>query len=141
MANVPRLTDAQWELIGPLLPLHPIRSDRRGHPWVDDRACADGVLWILKTGARWKDLPAGYPSYATCWRRLHLWSHTGTWDRILAVLLGKLDTDGKLDWRHACVDASFSAAKKGASKSGKPSVARAPSASWSPTGAGFPSVG
>ena len=64
------LTDAQWELIGPLLPEPKRRKDRRGRPWVSNRACLEGILWVLQTGAAWRFLPEQYPSPATCWRRL-----------------------------------------------------------------------
>jgi hypothetical protein len=60
---MPFLTESQWALIAPLLPRrrpHP----RGGRPWADDRACLEGILWILRTGARWRDLPRHYPSPA-----------------------------------------------------------------------------
>ena len=67
-----RLTDAQWALVEPHLPKRK-PSAKGGRPPADDRACFEGVLWILRTGARWKDLPKEYPSPATCWRRLAQW--------------------------------------------------------------------
>lgn len=63
------LTDRQWSKIGPLLP----KLSSWGRPWKDNRAVLEGILWILRTGARWKDLPERYPSPSTCWRRLKLW--------------------------------------------------------------------
>lgn len=54
-----RLTDAQWALVEPHLPKHKPRP-KGGRPHADDRACFEGVLWILRTGARWKDLPKDY---------------------------------------------------------------------------------
>ena len=66
------LTDRQWEKIRPLLPR--LRGGPKGgRPWADDRAVLTGILWVLKTGARWRDLPAAYPSHATCWRRLGMY--------------------------------------------------------------------
>src|SRR5438093_6080768 len=53
-----RLTDEQWSKIGPLLPRMP-RGGKGGRPWVDHREVIDGILWVLKTGARWRDLPEG----------------------------------------------------------------------------------
>ena len=50
------LTDEQWELLGPLIPKPPRREDGRGRPWRDPRDVLNGVLWILRTGAPWKDL-------------------------------------------------------------------------------------
>src|SRR5258708_35131103 len=64
------LSDAQWELIEPLLPEPKRRRDKRGRPWASNRACLEGILWVLQTGAAWRVLPDKYPSPATCWRRL-----------------------------------------------------------------------
>ncbi|MEO6443583.1 MAG: transposase, partial [Gemmatimonadaceae bacterium] len=60
------LTDEQWAVLAPLLPAPRRRKDRRGRPWRDPRDVLNGVLWILRTGAPWKDLPDRYPSYQTC---------------------------------------------------------------------------
>ncbi len=61
------LTDEQWRKIEPLLPKVK-RSPEGGRRRVDDRRCFEGILWVLRSGARWKDLPAQYPSPSTCWR-------------------------------------------------------------------------
>ena len=57
------LSDEQWKKIEPLLP----RDKSRGRSWADNRRVLEGVLWVLKVGARWRDLPKVYPSAATCW--------------------------------------------------------------------------
>ncbi|HKW61407.1 MAG TPA: transposase, partial [Candidatus Acidoferrum sp.] len=63
------LTDAQWEKLRPLLPK--ARTSRRGgRPRANDRKVLEGILWVLRSGARWCDLPEEFPSPATCWRRL-----------------------------------------------------------------------
>jgi transposase len=67
------LTDEQWALIGPFLPKLARRKDRRGRPWRDNRAVLNGILWILRTGALWADLPARYPSHQTRHRRCQRW--------------------------------------------------------------------
>jgi transposase len=64
------LTDEQWELVGVLLPPLRQRPDRRGRPPASNRACFEGMLWILQTGAAWRFLPDKFPSPSTCWRRL-----------------------------------------------------------------------
>lgn len=69
-ASLIRLTDDQWKKLEPLLPKQD-RNRRARRPWADSRAAFEGILWILKTGARWRDLPAAYPSPATRWRRLN----------------------------------------------------------------------
>jgi transposase len=64
------LTDEQWAVLEPLLPRRQRpRRTRRGRPWRDARAVLDGILWILRTGAPWADLPERYPPYQTCHRR------------------------------------------------------------------------
>ncbi len=67
------LTDEQWEILEPLIPVPPRRADGKGRPWRDPRDVLNGVLWILRTGAPWHDLPERYPPYQTCHRRFQRW--------------------------------------------------------------------
>lgn len=60
------LSDAQWELIRPLLPA----AKPTGRPRADDRRTLNGILYVLRTGCRWKDLPERYGSSVTCWRHI-----------------------------------------------------------------------
>ena len=122
-----KLTDAQWQLIQALFETDD--SPRRGRPSRPAREVLDGVLWVLKTGARWKDLPSRYPSYQTCHRRFQQWVRDGTLEEALRVLAQDLKERGGLDVREAFIDGTFSGAKKGALALGKPNAARAPS-SW-----------
>jgi transposase len=117
------LTDEQWQLVEPLLPPPIRRRDNRGRPCASNRACFEGILWILQTGAAWRFLPAEYPSPSTCWRRLKQWE--GVWLDAWRTLLGALDGEGLLRWDETFLDGSFAPAKKGAPQSVKPSVARA----------------
>src|SRR5215204_1199464 len=71
------LTDEQWEVLEPLIPDPPQREDSRGRPWRDPRDVLNGILWILRTGAPWKDLPERYPPYQTCHRRFQRWIEEG----------------------------------------------------------------
>jgi transposase len=71
------LGDEQWELIAPLLPQH----KRRGRPRADDRRTMNGILWMLRSGARWRDLPTKYGSRSTCHRRLKEWQDQGVWQK------------------------------------------------------------
>jgi transposase len=107
------LNDAQWEVVKPLL-REKTRSDGRGRPWREARAVLDGVLWILRTGARWQDLPGEYPPYQTCHRRFQQWVREGRLERILRTLADDLLARGALHLEEAFIDASFSSAKKGA---------------------------
>lgn len=121
------ITDQQWKKLEPLFPKRKCRRDGRGRPWADDRACFEGILWVLRTGARWRDMPEKYPSGVTCWRRLQQWEEEGVLEDIWRTLLGDLDRRGLLQWEETFMDGSFAPAKKGAWLWEKPSGARAPS--------------
>jgi transposase len=108
------LTDAQWALIQPHLP----PPKNRGRPRAQDRPTLNGILYVLRTGCRWHDLPPRYGSPVTCWRRLDQWQMDGTWERIWRAFLTSLDEAGKLDWSRAFLDGSFVPAKKGGSRLG-----------------------
>jgi transposase len=123
------ITDEQWEQIKPYLPQRRL-SPRGGRPPADDRACLEGILWVLRSGARWRDLPERYPSPSTCWRRLVEWEGEDVLVTIWQAFLDTLDEQGLLDWDEVFVDASFSPAKKGATESAKPSGERVRSGWW-----------
>ena len=122
-----KLTDAQWDVIEPLLPKS--SSQGRGRPRLDDRRVIDGILWVMKTGARWRDLPERYPSPATCHRRFQTWNRSSTWAHMLKALADDLIDRGDLDLSECAIDATFAPAKKGALPSEKLSAARGPR-SW-----------
>jgi transposase len=123
------LTEKQWAVLGPLLPKPRLRKDRRGRPWRDPRDVLNGILWVLRTGASWADLPERYPPYQTCHRRFQHWARDGTLERVLRALAVDLAARGKLDLSEAFIDGTFAGAKKGALVLGKPSGARGPR-SW-----------
>ena len=119
------LQDAQWDLIAPLLP----RKAGRGRPRCGDREVLNGILWILRSGARWKDLPDRFPSYQTCHRRFQQWRESGVLEKILRTLAKDLRDRGKIDVGECFIDGAFAGAKKGALALGKPSGAKVRS-SW-----------
>jgi transposase len=123
------LNDKQWEIIESLIPAMPVREDGKGRPRKDDRQVLNGILWILRSGARWQDLPPRFPSYQTCHRRFQEWVSAGVLKRILEALAEDLRSRGKLDLSECFIDATFVAAKKGALVSARPSGARVRS-SW-----------
>jgi transposase len=97
------LSDDQYRLIEPLLPT----NARPGHPWKDHRLVIDGVLWVLHTGAPWRDLPrATYGPWQTVYERFNRWTKDGTWGRLLEALHARLDAAGKIDWDLFCIDGS-----------------------------------
>jgi transposase len=102
------LTDKEWGLIKPLLP-----RQRRGRPRSDDRKTLNGILFVLKTGCRWKDVPLEYGKRNTCHNRLLKWQERGVWAKVLRVLLGQLGRRGRLKLSHGILDGSFAPAKKG----------------------------
>ena len=84
----------------------------------------NGILWVLRTGAPWADVPERYPSYQTCHRRFQQWVRSGVMKGILETLALDLKARGVLDVEEAFIDGSFAPAKKGALKSGRQNVVR-----------------
>jgi transposase len=113
------LTDEQWDLIGRFFPEPVRRADGRGRPWRENRAVLNGILWILRTGAPWADLPDRYPSYQTCHRRFQQWVRVGVLRSILEILAQALHDQGYLDLQEAFIDGSFAPAKQGGACVGK----------------------
>lgn len=103
----PLVTDELWELIQPLAPPEPPRR-KGGRPRIPDRLVLNGVLFVLKTGIAWEDLPQelGWGSGMTCWRRLRDWQEAGVWDAIHRVLLERLQAAGRVDWDRAVLDSA-----------------------------------
>ena len=124
LANARDLTDKQWTVPDGLIPKPIARDDRRGRPWKDRRAVLNGILWVLRTGAPWADLPERYPSYQTCHRRFQQWVRSGIMRGILEALAEDLQIKGRLDVREAFIDGSFATAKKGDRKLAKRNVER-----------------
>jgi transposase len=137
-ANARDLTDGQWEVLDDLIPEPPRREDGRGRPWKDRRAILNGILWVLRTGAPWADVPERYPSYQTCHRRFQQWVRSGVMRGVLEALALDLKTRGTLDVEEAFIDGSFAPAKKGGPKSGKQNAAREPKSWQSQTVTVFP---
>ena len=129
MARREEINDGQWQVIEPLLSKPKPRADGRGRPRQDDRAVLSGILWILRSGAAWQDLPERFVSYQTCHRRFQYWVRTGTLKRVLETLAEDLRARGKLDLAQCFIDGTFVGAKKGAAPSERPSGARVRS-SW-----------
>jgi transposase len=120
------LSDEQWQLIEPLLP----KPDKpRGRPRRNEREVWNGILWILRSGARWYDLPPRFAPYQTCHRRFQQWVRDGTLRCVLEALAADLRERGDLDLSECFIDGTFVAAKKGDREWVKPSTAKVAS-SW-----------
>jgi transposase len=130
MARGEELTDEQWAVIEPHLPELPIRKDGRGRPWRENREVMNGILWILRSGARWKDLPARFPPYQTCHRRFQQWVKDGSLRRVLEALAEDLRTRGDLDLSECFIDGTFIVAKKGGTELVRLSGAKARNSWW-----------
>jgi transposase len=91
-----KVSDELWDRIRPLLPVVQRRRRWPGRKRMDDRACLNGVLFVLATGIAWERLPQqlGYGSGMTCWRRLRDWQAAGVWHRLHALLLAELRAAG-----------------------------------------------
>ncbi len=122
----PILSDELWAIIEPLLPEW-TPSPEGGHPRVDVRRALTGILFVLKTGIPWEDLPCelGCGSGMTCWRRLRYWQAEGTWEKIHRVLLSRLRAAEGIDWSRALIDSSSVRAACGGGSRGPSPVDRA----------------
>src|SRR5579864_6145703 len=129
ISNTRDLTDANWKILDDLIPEPTPRRDGRGRPRRNRRAVLNGILWVLRTGAPWADVPERYPSYQTCHRRFQQWVRSGVMKEVLQALAQDLKERGALDVEEAFIDGSFAPAKKGAPRSGKQSAAKGPR-SW-----------
>ena len=125
----PEITDKQWEKLRPLFP-EPKASPKGGPKPIPNRPVFEGIVWLLRSGARWKDMPREYPSPATCWRRLWQWEEDGTLLKVWHTYLSELDEKGRLKWEECFADGSFAPAKKGGSALEKPNAERVRSLWW-----------
>ena len=90
------LTDAQWALLEPLLPSS---KGKQSRPFRDHRQVLEGIVFRLRTGCPWRDLPERFGPWQTVWKRHARFSKDGTWDQILAALLVTADQAGHVDWQ------------------------------------------
>lgn len=97
------LTDEQWERLKPLLPP---QKPKTGRTNLNHRRIINGILWILRTGAPWDDLPRRYGKRGTVSSRYYRWRKAGVWERIFADLQAQADADNNLDWTIHFVDST-----------------------------------
>jgi transposase len=97
------LTNAQWQRLPTLLPT---QKPLVGSPIVDHRMIVNGILWILRTGAPWRDLPERYGKWETVAGRFYRWRRKGLWQSILVSLQQQADAKGLLNWEIHHVDGS-----------------------------------
>jgi transposase len=117
----PLVSDALWERIAPLLPPpRPRRFRYPGRKPVDRRKVLTGIIFVLKTGIPWEELPQemGCGCGMTCWNYLHDWQRAGVWERLHKVLLDELQEADRIDWSRAAVDSTHARALGGGQKTG-----------------------
>jgi transposase len=109
-----RVSETLWKAIAPLLPEHQ-RSPKGGRPPVPDRACLEGIIFVLRSGMPWQMLPTrlGYGSGSTCWRRFRAWTQLGVWPELHQRLLRVLGRRGRINLERAVIDSASVRAFKG----------------------------
>jgi transposase len=117
----PILDDRLWEIIEPIIPKKKRRFRYPGRKPVSDRDALTGILFVLRTGIGWEDLPGemGCGCGMTCWRRLRDWQKAGIWDTIHRALLNRLRQADQIDFSRAIVDSSSVRAVFGGRKQGQ----------------------
>jgi transposase len=142
------LTDEQWAVIEPLLP-----QATTGRRLSSPRAMLNGMFWVLRSGAPWRDLPERFGPWQTVYHHFNSWRGRGVFNRMLEALQVRLDAEGHIDWDLWCVDGTMVRASRSAAGGGKKGgpqsprtthwVARAAdsgaSSTWSLTATAFPS--
>lgn len=104
------MSDEGWEFIRRLLP--ETEKPRRGRPWMPHRGVLDGIFWILRTGAPWRDLPGEFGPWETVYGRFRRWSRDGTIDAVFAEILHLLEERGDIDWDLWCLDGTIARAAR-----------------------------
>ena len=131
------LTEEQWLRIADYFPA----NGRRGGQWKDHRRCVNGVLWILCSGAAWRDLPQQrYGPFQTVHRRHLRWRSDGTWERVLQALRMQADAKGLIDWAQWNADSTSVRATRhaaGARKKGGPKPMSRRTTAWAAAAAGL----
>lgn len=115
-----RLTDDEWELIQDAFPA----PAKTGRPPVNRRNVVEGILWILRTGAPWRDLPEEFGKWHTVWDLFDKWNASGLWDEILHRLRGAQVDVGEIDRDLWCIDGSIVRAARCAAGGAKKGIPR-----------------
>jgi transposase len=120
------IINEQWQRIAKFIPKPKAQPGKSGRPPQNPRDVLNGILWILRTGAQWSDLPDRYPPKSTCHRYFQQWNKSGVFAKILTALAQDLKERGSIDISEGFIDGSFAPAKKGAMVWAKPKGAKEP---------------
>ena len=115
-----RLTDEQWNCIADIFP----PPAKTGRPPADRRMIVDGILWIMRTGSPWRDLPEEYGPWGTVWDLFDKWNNDGTLDEILSRLRAMHIDSGEIDEELWCIDGTVVRAARCAAGGGKKGIQR-----------------
>ena len=116
------VTDEQWKLIEPLIPVAAATGRKRVPP----RTVLNGVLWVLRSGSPWRDLPERYGPWQSIYHHFNSWRRTKVFEGILEALQMRLDAEGHIDWDLWCVDGSTVRASRAAAGAGKKGAPKSP---------------
>jgi transposase len=130
--NRGELTNSQWERLQPLLPPQKPKTGRPAH---DHRTILNGILWMLRTGAPWRDLPERYGPWRTVASRFYRWQRAGIWAQLFSAVQAQADAQGQLNWDVHYLDGTMIRAHQHAAGAKKGTQSLKPSA-----GAGAGSV-
>lgn len=129
------LTDEEWCLIADAFP----KPAATGRPRRDSRQVVDGILWILRTGSPWRDLPAEFGPWQTAWRLFDEWNSDGTLNEALQRLRAAFIDIGEIDNDLWCIDGTVVRAARCAGGGGKKGIPRNPPITrWAAPAAVFP---
>jgi len=104
MGNRGDITNEQWERLKGLLQE---RKTQRGRPSQDHRQILNGILWVLRTGAPWRDMPERYGKWTTIYSRFQRWRKSGTWNKMFSDLQATLEQEGNVDWEIHFIDSTI----------------------------------
>lgn len=99
------LSDHEWQQLEPLLPSQ--MTNQQGNQYKDHRTVVNGILWVLRTGAPWRDIPSRYGPWSTCSTRFYRWTQQGIWQKALQSLQAQAEQKGDLDWDVTALDGSY----------------------------------
>lgn len=103
MGNRGDLTNEQWQRLQVLLPP---ASSQRGRPAQDHRRLLNGILWVLRTGAPWREVPERYGKWTTIYSRFQRWRKAGVWNSMFSALQSALEHEHQVDWEIHFIDST-----------------------------------
>jgi transposase len=116
------VSDEFWERVEPVLPVVQRRRRYPGRKRIDDRACLESIMYVLRTGCQWAMVPAQVTgcSGKTAWRRMDEWARAGVWDDLHDRLLAELNAQGEIDWSTGVIDGAAQRAVFGGTSPARP---------------------